>query len=132
MKTPWLRLSVILSVGAVLLLSSCEYPYYPNGGYYGASNYQRSGTVLGGVNRSQFYTVRSSPAFASRPYYGRPYYASSHYQRPYYFSSYQRPAYRYTPLLTGYNHHPWGGYHGRCAPYSGWGTSGLGFGSRWF
>jgi hypothetical protein len=47
MKTPWLPHSVILCVGALMLLTSCEYPYYPHGGYYGAGPNQRAGTLYG-------------------------------------------------------------------------------------
>lgn len=153
---------MILLVGTAMLLTSCEYPYYYNNGFYGAGPNQRSGTVYGalagaglgaiignqsrrplegaliggvlgglagnalGANRDRYYTVRSNSVFSGRYHHGRPAYYSSSYQPCY------RPPYRYSPYSSGYNYHPWGGYYGRSYPYSGWGTSGLGFGTRWF
>jgi hypothetical protein len=162
MKTPWFPHSVILCVGALMLLTSCEYPYYPNGGYYGAGPNQRAGTLygaaggalLGGIVGNQSrrplqgaliggvlgglagHAIGSSRdryyTVRSGPVYGRQYYSSPYYRRPAYVSSYRRPPYRYSPYSSGFNHHPWGGYYGRSSPYSGWGTNGLGFGSHWF
>jgi|GEM_PF-6592166 len=127
---------MILLAGTTMLLTSCEYPYYYNNGYYGAGVNQRSGTVygvLGGLagnsvlaNRDRFYSVRRDSVFGGRYHTGRPLFYSSSFQPCY------RPPYRYSPFSSGYNYHPWGGYFGRSYPYSGWGTSGLGFGTRWF
>jgi hypothetical protein len=162
MKTHSFRHVMVLFVGAAMLLTSCEYPYYGYGYGYGPN--QRSGTVYGamagaglgaiignqsrrplegaliggvlgglagntlGASRDRFYTVRGGPVYG-RSFYSRPYYSN----RPFYsVGSYNCPPYRYSPFFSGFNSHPWGGYYGRSHPYSGWGTNGLRFGTRWF
>lgn len=161
MKTHSLRFVVALLVGSSLTLTSCQYPYYsmgPNqraGTLYGAAGgallgglvshrHPMQGVLVGGLlgglagnaigaSRDRYYPVRGGSVYSSRYYSGRPsYYSSSSYRRPYYSSSYYRPPYRPTPFNSSYNYRPWGGYYGRSFPYSGWGTTGLGFGTRWF
>jgi len=162
MKTHSFTHVMILLVGAAMLLTSCEYPYYYNNGYYGAGMNPRSGTVygalagaglgaivgnqsrrplegalIGGVLGGMAGSALSGNRYytvRSNPVYGRPYYSRSHYYgRPYYSTSrYYCPPYRYSPFYSSYNYRPWGGYYGRSFPYNGWGTTGLGFGTSWF
>lgn len=161
MKTHAFRSSVILIVGVLLTLTSCEYPSYYNGRYYnsGYGYNQRAGTLYGAAGGAVLGSLvsRRHPlqgaliggvlgglagnaigANRDRYYYSNSYYGSRGYQ-PYYSNSYyNHPYYSNSSYSSPYYSRNFNGCNNRPWGSSygfgmpyGWG-SGFGLGSRWY